>query len=245
MTVVPHLYPTTAPDDARPIGRAVFLQPGEVVHWHYRLPGWSEGDSEFSTPMRVVRDDERGLVAWLASGTVHRTQRYADGGDVRSEPLERRWTSNRPRLQAIERWRGNGILRIAPTDQPWSVWLFWEPGDSEAGHPDEWAFAGWYVNLENAHVRCGTDTYTGDHILDLWIEPDGTTHLKDDDELDAATHQGRLTTEQAAKCARTRKPAQRHTSEATGPLTRSGRAGVRTRHGAFLSCPRMRAGSSI
>lgn len=196
LTLAP--YPVAAPDGARPMGDAPFLDPGEVVHWHYRTPGWQEGDPEIAAPMRVVRDDERGLVAWLAAGTTCLTWAWADGGAPRSVPLEERWTGQHRRVRAMSRWRGNGILRIAPAGQPWSVWLFWEPGDADSEGPADWEFAGWYVNLENAHLRSGAETFTGDHVLDLWIEADGTIHVKDDDELDAAVTQGRGTTQQAA-----------------------------------------------
>ena len=77
------------------------------------------------------------------------------------------------------------------------MWLFW----SEVSGPD-WQFAGWYVNLENAHLRTDRDTYSSDHILDVEIEPDGRVHLKDEDELVAAIAQGRLTREQAAQIER-------------------------------------------
>lgn len=110
-------------------------------------------------------------------------------------PLERRWLD--PRIRIVEEWWGNGILRIAPAGKPWSVWLFW----SEANGAD-WRFAGWYVNLENAHLRTDHDTYSSDHILDVEIEPDGRVHLKDEDEVVAAIEQGRLTPEQAAQIER-------------------------------------------
>ena len=77
------------------------------------------------------------------------------------------------------------------------MWLFWSDVSGA-----EWQFAGWYVNLENAHLRTDRDTYSSDHILDVEIEPDGRVHLKDEDELIAAVEQGRLTSEQAAQIER-------------------------------------------
>lgn len=70
---------------------------------------------------------------------------------------------------------------------PWSVWLFW----SEATD-DDWSFAGWYVNLENAHRRANAATYSSDHVLDVEIAADGAIRLKDEDEVEAATEQGRI-----------------------------------------------------
>ncbi|MEN0023569.1 MAG: DUF402 domain-containing protein [Microbacterium sp.] len=191
-TVNPHATPPAVPHGARPLGEAPFLAPGDQIDWHYRRPGWLRGEPSTITPMRVVRDDERGLVAWLAPGTEQEGQGAADGQRVRTVPLERRWIE--PRRRIVEHWVGNGILRIAPADRPWSVWLFW----SETTGAD-WTFAGWYVNLENAHLRTDRDTFTSDHILDVEIEPDGRIVMKDEDEFVAAVEQGRLDSDQAAQ----------------------------------------------
>lgn len=192
-----HPYAVPVPEGSRPTGTAPFLEPGSVVVWRYRDLGWTPGRPETATPMRVVRDDERGLVAWLAPGTTQLTKRYAGGGDMRTVPMGQRFSRNSERLQARSRWRGPGILRVAPAGRPWSVWLFWDaPTDPvEAADParhDAWRFEGWYVNLENEHRRRGTDTFTGDHVLDLWVTPDGTVHVKDADELVAAAEQHRV-----------------------------------------------------
>jgi predicted RNA-binding protein associated with RNAse of E/G family len=64
---------------------------------------------------------------------------------------------------------------------PWSVWLFWD---------DEWAFLGWYVNLEAVHRREGRSLISSDHVLDVWIDADRGIQLKDEDELEAAVDQG-------------------------------------------------------
>ena len=194
-------YPVWPPEGARPLGVPPFLDAGDEVMWRYRDLGWRPGRPESVAPMRVVRDDEQGLVAWLAPGTVQLTKRYADGSDLRDVPMAERFLRDAQRVQARTRWRGAGILRIAPAELPWSVWLFWDvpegdhPGDP-AAH-DRWTFEGWYVNLETVHRRDARDTCTGDHVLDLCIEADGTVNVKDADELEAAVEQGRGTAEQA------------------------------------------------
>jgi hypothetical protein len=149
----------------RPAGPPPFLAPGDVVQWRY---------STRCDPMRVVRDDERGLVAWLAADTELLSTAPGDGLALRDLPLAERFS--RDRVATLERWRGGGILRIAPTARPWSVWLFWE---------DE-VFEGYYLNLELPHRRCGNETNTRDLILDLVLDTDGTLWLKDADELEAA-----------------------------------------------------------
>lgn len=195
MSIVPQVTPPTVPDDARPLGAAPFLAPGDQIDWHYRAPGWQHGGPSYIAPMRVVRDDERGLVAWLAAGTLVEGQGGADGRRVRAVPLERRWLE--PRIRIVEEWWSNGVLRIAPAGVPWSVWLFWNHTTGE-----DWEFAGWYVNLENAHLRTDRDTFSSDHVLDVEIEAGGVIHMKDEDELVAAIAQGRLTSGQAAQIER-------------------------------------------
>ncbi len=152
-------------------GTGPFLDPGEVMLWRYgrRLE-----------PVRVVRDDERGLVAWLAEATELVAWVPADGRSTREVPLGERFDVGRTAV--ISRWQGSGVLRIAPAGRPWSVWLFWE---------DDGSFAGHYVNLELPHRRRGVETATRDLTLDLWLEPDGTLWLKDSDELEVAVSNGR------------------------------------------------------
>ncbi|WP_323097272.1 DUF402 domain-containing protein [Intrasporangium sp. YIM S08009] len=199
---VPAPYAVRIPGGAHPLGTPPFLDPGEVVMWRYRDYAWAPGRPETVSPMRVVRDDARGLVAWLAPGTPQLTKRYPDGSDLRDVALAERYVRAPHRVQARSRWRGAGILRVAQAGTPWSVWLFWDVPDGldpadPAAH-DTWEFAGWYVNLETAHHRAGHDTFTGDHVLDLWIEPDGTVHVKDADELEAAEQVGLLSADETA-----------------------------------------------
>ena len=158
-------------------GSAPFLALGDVVQWRY---------GRRCDPMRVVRDDERGLVAWLAADTELLSSAPGDGLALRDKPLAERFRGER--FATLAKWRGGGVLRIAPTGRPWSVWVFWEDDGSLAGH---------YVNLELIHRRSGDETNTRDLILDLWLEPSGELWLKDADELEAAVASGHYTPTQA------------------------------------------------
>lgn len=151
-------------------GGRPFLATGATVLWRY---------GHGIDPMRVVRDDERGLVAWLAEGTEQVGMAPADGRALRDIPLAERFGHDR--VSVVRQWRGSGVLRIAPTARPWSVWVFWEDDGSLAGH---------YVNLELPHRRRGTESATRDLVLDLWVEPSGEVWLKDADELEAAVASG-------------------------------------------------------
>jgi hypothetical protein len=161
-------------------------EPGEVVLWQDRPNHWRPGMPWGTTPVRVVRDDERGLVAWLATDTPRLMPHPADGRSMRDLPVEERFTCEL--VQARVAWTGPGVLFISPAGKPWSVWLFWN---------DEEQFSCWYVNLELPHRRDERSTWTGDHELDLVIRPDGTVSLKDADDLAAAVAAGLFTVAEA------------------------------------------------
>lgn len=167
-------------------GTPPFWEPGDVVLWRYqrKVPGYV--GPETVRPMRVVRDDADGLVAWLAAGTPILRPVLADGRELRSLPAHDMFRSER--AVGRGRWHGSGILKIAPTGAPWSAWLFREPGG---------AFRGWYVNLEDVHERDDRNVVTQDHVLDLWLTPDRSVRWKDADELAAAVETGRWSVDDA------------------------------------------------
>lgn len=156
-------------------GTAPYWEPGTVIDWCY---------GQNVDPVRVVRDDERGLVAWLAPGTEVLASVPVDGRGLRDRPLVERFVVERE--LRVRHWQGPGVLRVAPTGVPWSVWWFWD---------DDWAFEGHYVNLELVHERTDVParTVTRDLVLDLVIEagPTRAVWLKDEDELEAAIACGR------------------------------------------------------
>lgn len=169
----------------RPAGTAPFLHPGEVVTYRYGL---------FVQLLRVVRDDDRGLVAWLPAGSEQLLATPRDGRGLRERPLadRARLFAERDFDMVVKPWTGPGILRVAPTGVPWSIWYFFT---------DHGAFSGHYVNLELPQLRAADGaprTYTRDLTLDLWLDVDGSLWLKDEDELDAAVEGGAYSVEQVA-----------------------------------------------
>ncbi len=66
------------------------------------------------------------------------------------------------------------MLKLARPGQPWSVWLFWDPG---------WRFKNWYVNLEEPLTRWEGGVDSEDHFLDISVHPDRTWHWRDEDEF--------------------------------------------------------------
>lgn len=139
-------------------------------------------------PVTVVRDDTVGLVAWLAPGTPLLRPVLPDGRELRSAPAVEMFRADRALRR--DRWRGTGVLKVAPTGAPWSVWLFWD---------EHWSFRGWYVNLEDVHQRDDVSVATQDHVLDLQVAPDRSVRWKDEDELEAAVAAGRYAAEDAAR----------------------------------------------
>jgi predicted RNA-binding protein associated with RNAse of E/G family len=142
----------------------------------------------FAEPVTVVRDDADALVAWLAVGTPVLRVARADGLGKRDDKSTLFTAAT---VQDIGVHAHYDILKIAPTGRPWSVWVFL------AEHTRE--FAGWYVNLEDPHVRDEHTVYTRDHVLDVVIEPDRTMARKDEDELALAVAQGRYDAASAAE----------------------------------------------
>lgn len=186
--VIPDLYllearRSTAYDDpVQPAGSPPYLEPGQIMSWHY-------GHS--ADVLRVVRDDHRGLVAWLPSGSERLVPTPRDGRPIRDRSLEERaaLAVAGDYDQKVRRWHGPGLLRIAPTGVPWSVWYFLD---------EDGVFEGHYVNLELVHHRPldgSARVHTRDLTLDLWLQ-DGETWLKDADELDAGVAAGWYTREQ-------------------------------------------------
>jgi hypothetical protein len=163
----------------RPAGDPPYLGPGDLVTWHF---------GHWADVLRVVCDDERGLVAWLPSGSEQLASVPVGAGSLRDLPLHERFAA--PSEFVVRRWQGPGILRVAPTGVPWSIWYFFH---------DDGSFDGHYVNLELVHERPADGSprvHTRDLILDLWV--DGTaTWLKDADELEAVVEAGRYSAAQA------------------------------------------------
>ncbi|UJP10977.1 DUF402 domain-containing protein [Microbacterium sp. KUDC0406] len=169
--------PSDAPDAPR-------FGSGDPILWRY---------GRYIETARVIRDDARGLVVWIPSGSARLVSVPADGRSPRDVPLDERFSV--PWAIEESSWRGPGVVRVAPAGKPWSVWFF----RSTDGTPE-----GAYVNLELPHRRTAGETpgiFSRDLVLDLWIDAGhpGSEDIwvKDADELVAAVQQGRFTAEQA------------------------------------------------
>jgi hypothetical protein len=134
------------------------------------------GRLAFTRPVRVVADDERGLLVWLARGTTSMNEVAFDGRPTRGMPFTE-WVTLGYRHQEGT-WQGPGILLFFPPDADHSVWFF---------RTDQGAFTGWYVNLEERAVRWADGDLAGvdvvDQDLDIVVAPDRSWQWKDEDEL--------------------------------------------------------------
>ncbi|MFJ1899265.1 MULTISPECIES: DUF402 domain-containing protein [unclassified Streptomyces] len=165
--------------------------PGDQILWRYRgngplrhgpAPGGARNPVHICRPVTVAQDTEDLLAVWVAPGTECVKPVLADGTDVHAEPLATRYTS--PRTTARTPWLGNGVLKLARPGEPWSVWLFWEPG---------WEFRSWYVNLEEPRTRWAGGIDSEDHFLDISVYPDRSWLWRDEDEFAQAQRVGLMT----------------------------------------------------
>ncbi|MFJ9583164.1 cytidylyl-2-hydroxypropylphosphonate hydrolase [Streptomyces acidicola] len=151
--------------------------PGSQILWRYRE---NAGEHfHIVRPVTVVRDDAELIAVWLAPGTECVRPVLADGTPVHVEPLETRYT--KPRTVQRDHWFGTGVLKLARPGEPWSVWLFWEPG---------WQFKNWYVNLEEPGTRWDGGVDSRDHFLDISVRPDRSWLWHDEDEFAQAQRDG-------------------------------------------------------
>lgn len=127
-------------------------------------------------PCRVVLDDDRGLLLWLARGSTVVNEVTTDGRGMRTMSFAE-WLRHDYRPQAGI-WQGPGILKFLPPGAEHSVWWFF----TDAGD-----FAGWYVNLEEHGVRWDDGEAAGvdivDQDLDIMVQPDRRWAWKDEDEF--------------------------------------------------------------
>jgi hypothetical protein len=128
-------------------------------------------------PGRVVSDDDRGLLIWVARRSPVANEVAADGRPMRAMPF-REWITLDYRLQPGS-WDGPGVLKFLPAGAAYSVWWF-----RDRRHD---GFTGWYVNLEEPARRWDDGVVAGvdivDQDLDVVVRPDRSWRWKDEDEL--------------------------------------------------------------
>jgi len=134
------------------------------------------GRIAFVHPVRVISDDDRGLLVWLARGAVIAVEKTLDGRGARDLPFDE-WAAA-PKAPVRSTWQGPGLLRFFPSGADHSVWFFRDDQDN---------FNTYYVNLEESAVRWDDGPVAGldviDQDLDIVVAPDLTWEWKDEDEF--------------------------------------------------------------
>lgn len=148
------------------------FEPGRLIlHRNVRLDriGWVR-------PARVVSDDERGLLVWIAPHTPVAHEVADDGRGMRSMPFAE-WITRTYRLEILT-WAGPGLLKFLPALGNYSVWWFRDAADG---------WANWYVNLEEPGIRWDDGEVAGvdivDQDLDIVVARDRTWRWKDNGEF--------------------------------------------------------------
>jgi hypothetical protein len=123
--------------------------------------------------VRLVGERDGTFVLWHPEGAPGKRP-FAGGQELRI-PGDEDWTleDSPATLEALV------LLRPGARH---SMWLMWRGG----------AFRYWYVNFERESMRRGACFDIVDEKLDLVVEPDGATRLKDEDELVEAAARGYL-----------------------------------------------------
>lgn len=139
-------------------------------------------------PVSVVEDGGASVQLFIGAGTPIRARVDLQGRPIPRElPYEERFAL--PWALGDDVWSGHHVLMLTPRGAAHSFWAHWD---------EDWAFEGWYVNLQEplCETRVGWDT--ADDVLDLVVAPDlSEWRWKDEHELRAAVAVGRFTEERA------------------------------------------------
>lgn len=148
-------------------------RPGEVValRWVRNVP------ADLVAPVRIVEHDASRTILFLHCGSPLKIRADADGNRIGLDgPLAER-EARIARLVDGE-WTDNHALMIHEPHRLGAVWLFWRATD--------WAFQGYYVNLQAPLEPFAAGFDTADYLLDIVVEPDLSWRWKDEDEFEEA-----------------------------------------------------------
>jgi hypothetical protein len=139
------------------------------------------GRVSFVRPVTVVEDGPRLTVLLLRVGTpiLHRVA--LSGVVLRTLPYRVRHRT--PWGLEPTTWERLNVLELIRPGRPHSLWVVWDA---------DWTLRGWYVNLQEKLRRTPIGFDTEDHVLDLWVDADGTVSWKDEDEFAEAIAVGRF-----------------------------------------------------
>ncbi|MFG1990521.1 DUF402 domain-containing protein [Actinoplanes sp. NPDC048988] len=139
---------------------------GQTITRSYLRGSWRT----WAQAMRVVADDDDGLVLWQPVGADFATIVDADGKTGHDlSPARMR----EPRLVS-RRWEHVDLLMLMRPGAAHSVWWMFADG----------VFDGWYVNLEAPFARVDGGVVTTDSVLDIVVTAGRDWRWKDAAEFD-------------------------------------------------------------
>lgn len=160
-----------------------FWNMGDQVLIRYR-----RGPTSPAYPVTVVHDGPDHTALYLRPGTPVRRRVRPDGSPIPRD-LPYAEAVNIPQRLGLGVWEHNHALVIVRPGDAYDIRLFWAEAD--------WAFRGWYVNLQDPVRRVPTGLDTADHVLDVQVAPDGSWSWKDEHELAEAIRIGRFSQPEA------------------------------------------------
>jgi hypothetical protein len=150
---------------------------------HILLRNRRLGRTGYVFPVTVVEDDENFSALYLAAGTRIK-QRVMPDGSPFSHDIPYAQKHAAPHRTGDGKWKENSVLMLTKPGEAHSFWAFWRDVD--------WKFLGWYVNLQAPLERTALGFDTGDHVLDITVDADGSWERKDEDEFAEARRMGRF-----------------------------------------------------
>jgi hypothetical protein len=156
-------------------------QPGETAVYRFIR----NAKVRAAMPTRVVRDEDSLVALYLPIGAGAKWA-IGDGRPIRGQ-ADLDWEL-RDHL-----WHTRNVLLLIRPGDWYSLELLWDDGGR---------FTGWYVNIQEPLRRSPIGFDTDDLILDLVVQPDGSSAWKDEDELAEAVVLGRFSEPEAAEVRR-------------------------------------------
>jgi Protein of unknown function (DUF402) len=144
------------------------FQPGDAI---VQRGLHRDGRIHSADSVRVVSDEGRGLLTWLARGSQVIRRADLAGQSVRKLPLGEQLLV--PKIHVLSSWVGRDVLWLTPRQGSYAVaWSFVNG-----------KFVGWYINLQTPARRWWGGIDTHDQALDVLVAADRTWHWKDEDEF--------------------------------------------------------------
>jgi predicted RNA-binding protein associated with RNAse of E/G family len=130
-----------------------------------------DGRIHSADSVRVVSDDDRGVLTWLARGSQVIRRANLMGGSVRELPLDEQLRVSK--IHVLSSSTGRDALWLTPQESSYAI--SWGFVDGE--------FDGWYINLQAPARRWWGGIDIHDQALDVLVAADRTWQWKDEDEF--------------------------------------------------------------